>query len=281
MLVPSFLEYDVDIGIRLRGRDWPGDAPPFVLVHGLSSNARTWDQVAGYLAAAGHRVVAFDQRGHGLSEKPDQGYDSAMVAGDLARLIDALSLKRPVIAGQSWGGSVVLHFGATYPGRARGLVLVDGGTTDLQSLPNASWESVAERLRPPNLAGTPRQEVRARIETAHPDWTAAGVDATLANFEILPDGTVHPWLTLDRHMRILRSLWEQRVSELYPRVQEPVLICLADTGDDGWTERKREQAVQAGRALPKARVVWFSHTDHDIHVHRPTELAKLLLELPW
>jgi pimeloyl-ACP methyl ester carboxylesterase len=275
---PTFLAYDVDIGIRLRVRDWPGDAPPFVLVHGLSSNAQTWDQVAGYLAAAGHRVVAFDQRGHGLSEKPDQGYDSATVAGDLARLVDALALERPVIAGQSWGGSVVLHFGAIYPGRARGLVLVDGGTTDLQSLPNATWESVAELLRPPNLVGTPRQEVRTRIEAAHPEWTEAGVDATLANFEVLPDGSVRPWLTLDRHMRILRSLWDQRAGELYPHVQEPVLICLADTGDSGWTERKREQAVQAERALAKAGVVWFANTDHDIHVHRPLELGQLLLE---
>lgn len=280
MPVPAPLEYDVDIGIRLRVRDWPGDAPPFVLVHGLSSNARTWDQVAGYLAAAGHRVVGFDQRGHGLSDRPDQGYDSATAAADLARLTDALSLEQPVIAGQSWGGSVALHFGATYPGRAQGLMLVDGGTTDLQSLPNATWESVAELLRPPNLAGTPLQEVRARIEAAHPDWTAAGVDATMANFEVLPDGTVRPWLTLSRHMRILRSLWDQRVSELYPHVQEPVIICLADTGDSIWTERKRQQAVKAKGALPKARVVWFSNTDHDIHVHRPLELAQLLLELP-
>jgi pimeloyl-ACP methyl ester carboxylesterase len=281
MAAQSPLEYDVDIGIRLRIRDWPGDGSPFVLVHGLSSNARTWDQVAGHLAAAGHRVLAFDQRGHGLSDKPDQGYDTATVAGDLARLLDALSLEQPVIAGQSWGGGVALHFGAAHAGRARGLVLVDGGITDLRSLPDATWESVAELLRPPNLAGTSGQEVRARIELAHPEWTAVGVDATLANFEILPDGTVRPWLSLDRHMRILYSLWEQRASELYPRVQEPVLICLADTGDREWMERKRRQAVEGERGLPNARVVWFPDTDHDIHVHRPGELAKVLLELPW
>ncbi len=275
ILAPS--EYDVDVGIRLRVREWPGPSTPYVLVHGLSSNARTWDQVAGYLSAVGHRVVAFDQRGHGLSAKPDGGYDFATITADLLYLIDTLGLDEPVIAGQSWGGSVALNFGAAHPGRARTLVLVDGGTTDLQSLPGGTWEAVAEMLRPPNLAGTPRQEVQARIEAAHPDWPAAGVEATLGNFETLPDGTVRPWLTLDRHMRILRGLWDQRAGELYARVREPVLICLAETGDVEWTERKRQQASVAERALALARVVWFPDTAHDIHVHRPRELAELMM----
>ncbi len=58
----------------------PGPGPaPFLLVHGLASNARTWDGVAARLAAEGHPVVAIDQRGHGLSDKPDDGYDYATV----------------------------------------------------------------------------------------------------------------------------------------------------------------------------------------------------------
>ena len=54
--------------LALRRADGPGR--PFLLVHGLSSNSRVWDGVARRLAAAGHEVVAVDQRGHGRSEEP-------------------------------------------------------------------------------------------------------------------------------------------------------------------------------------------------------------------
>src|SRR6266540_576228 len=56
---------------------------PFVLVHGLSSNARLWDGVAGRLAAHGHPVYAVDLRSHGESDRPAEGYDTATAAADL------------------------------------------------------------------------------------------------------------------------------------------------------------------------------------------------------
>ena len=55
------------------------DAAPILLLHGLASSARSWEPVAKRLAAAGHHVVAADFRGHGLSDKPDDGYDLATV----------------------------------------------------------------------------------------------------------------------------------------------------------------------------------------------------------
>ena len=190
-------------GLRLHVREWAGAGPPFVLLHGLASNARTWDGVAAELAAAGRRVIAVDQRGHGLSDKPAHGYDFPSVTGDLVRLLDVLALEAPILVGQSWGGNVVLAFAAAYPARARQLVFVDGGFLDLQMRPEASWEHVARDLRPPDLTGFARAALKKRIGAVHPDWTEAGVEATLANFETLPDGTVRPWLTLDRHMEIL------------------------------------------------------------------------------
>jgi pimeloyl-ACP methyl ester carboxylesterase len=65
-------------GVTLRVRHWPGPASPaFLLVHGLSSNARLWDQVAGRLAAAGHPAYAVDLRSHGESDAPPAEYDTA------------------------------------------------------------------------------------------------------------------------------------------------------------------------------------------------------------
>ena len=125
-------------------------AAPFVLVHGLASNARLWDGVAEYLNAAGHTVVVIDQRGHGRSDAPDAGYDLDTAVADLLALINALELDRPVLAGQSWGGNVVLELGWRRPEAVRGIACVDGGVTELsQAYP--SWDECLAALTPPAL----------------------------------------------------------------------------------------------------------------------------------
>src|SRR5690349_24023266 len=96
-------------GVRLHVRRWPGESGrvPFLLVHGLSSNARLWDGVAARLAAAGHPAYAVDLRSHGLSERPAGGYDTPTAADDVAAVARSLGLPPAVVAGQSWGGNVV------------------------------------------------------------------------------------------------------------------------------------------------------------------------------
>jgi pimeloyl-ACP methyl ester carboxylesterase len=173
----------------------------------------------------------------------------------------------------------VLDFAARHPARAVGLVLVDGGYIDLQSRPNGAWEEVAEQLRPPPLTGMPRAQLKARIRGAHPDWSDAGLEATLANFETMADDTVRPWLTLDNHMQILRAMWEQRPGAIYADVELPVLLAVAeDDTNPEWMAMKRRQVAAALAALPTASIQWFAGAAHDIHVHRPDQLADVMLE---
>lgn len=266
----------VDVGVRLHVYEWPGQGTPFLLLHGLASNSRTWFEAAEYLAARGHRVVAYDQRGHGHSDKPSGGYDFPAFINDLKCLLEALAIHRPIIAGQSWGGNVVLEFAARLPGAARGIALVDGGFLDLHARPDGDWETIAQRLRPPNLLGTPRDHLKRRLLASHPDWSEAGIENTLANFETLPDDTVRPWLAFAHHMAILRALWEQSPAALYPLVRQPTLICAATRGDPQFLDIKREQVSRAQAGLRLAEVHWFD-ADHDIHVHRPHTLAELFL----
>ncbi len=265
--------------VRLHLRRWSGDGAPFVLLHGLSSNSLTWEMVARLLNAAGHPVVAVDQRGHGLSDKPATGYGFDEVTSDLRELLDHLALPQPpIIAGQSWGGNVVLDFAARYPKVARGLVFVDGGFLDLSARPDITWERVSTELRPPSLEGRSRVEVAQSIRKKHPDWSEEGVEVTMGNFETLPDGTVRPWLSLDRHMAILRALWDHHPSDLYERVEQPVLITPAVVADEDRMKTKVEAVQVAEERLARCRVRWFAETDHDIHVHRPEELAATMLE---
>ncbi len=264
-------------GIRLAMREWAGNLRPILLLHGLSSNARTWEQVANHLATIGHCVVAVDQRGHGRSDKPEGGYDFATVTADLRGLITALGLEQPLIAGQSWGGNVVLEFAARYPGVAHSISFVDGGFIDFRLRPDPSWAAVEWELRPPIFTGRTRPWLAERIRQNHPDWREAGVEATLDNFETLADGTIRPWLSLDRHMQILRALWEQRPDALYPLVKEPVvLMAVAGGGTLQRVAAKRQEVAAAEQGLAQVAVHWFENGDHDLHVQQPELVARLL-----
>jgi pimeloyl-ACP methyl ester carboxylesterase len=251
------------------------DDPSFVLVHGLASNARMWDGVATRLSAAGHPAITVDQRGHGRSSKPDGPYDVTTVAEDLHAVIGALGLERPVLAGQSWGGNVVLELAARHPAATRGIVCVDGGWLEpSRSFPD--WESCRAALAPPRLAGRPLAEVEAYVRAAHPDWPESGIGGTLANFEVRPDRTVAPWLTYERHLSVLRGLWEHHPSARYRDLSVPVLLVPATNDDAAWMERKRPDVAAAEADIPRARVCWMDG-DHDLHAQHPAELADLML----
>jgi pimeloyl-ACP methyl ester carboxylesterase len=253
------------------------DGAPFLLAHGLASNARLWDGVAGALVADGHPAVTVDLRGHGRSSKPDGPYDVPTVADDLEAVIERLGLNRPVVAGQSWGGNVALELAARHPDLVRGIVCVDGGWLE-PGRQFADWEACLAALAPPRLVGRHFDEVEGYLRSAHPDWPESGIRGVLANFEALPDGTVAPWLTYERHVTILRGLWEHRPSEHYPELTVPVLLVPADGGATDWTERKRRDVDAAMAAIPRARIRWFVG-DHDVHAQHPRELAGVMHDM--
>ncbi|MGA3029152.1 MAG: alpha/beta fold hydrolase [Candidatus Limnocylindrales bacterium] len=281
--------YEVADGVALRVLRWlPADAPgsrsapiPFLLVHGLASNARLWDGVAPRFAAAGNPVATVDLRGHGHSDKPDGGYDFATIAEDLRVLIAALGpeFDRPVLVGQSWGASVVLDFGVRHPDLTRGVVLVDGGLTDLrEAFP--TWEVCWDRLAPPPLVGMPLASVEGYFRSAHADWPEEGFEGSLGNFEIRADRTIAPWLSRDHHQAILRAMWDQRTADLWRSLRVPAMIVPVDGGESDWTLAKRAGAEAALASAAETglpvRVEWFKG-DHDIHAQHPAELTQAIL----
>lgn len=268
-------------GVQLQVRRRPGRGRPYVLVHGLSSNARTWDAVAERLAAAGHEVVAVDLRGHGGSDKPDVGYDTGTVADDLATLISTMRLVRdraPIVAGQSWGASVALRLAVAHPTLPRAIACVDGGWTRLADR-FPTWLECESTLAPPNFTGLTRAALRDRLRTAHPDWPPDGIEATLDNFETLPDGTVRPHLRRDRHLKILHSMWVSDPHDLYPHIDVPVLLIPAYESTTAGFDGKRAAVEAAGKALRHASVITFDEADHDVHVQHPAAVADALRSL--
>ena len=131
-------------GVRLRVCDRGGGATAFVLVHGWKQSHRLWDPVVARLAQR-HRVVAFDLRGMGESDKPNSTYTFEELARDLAFVVEELDLDDVTLVGWSMGCTVSLaHLEAGAP-RVGRLVLVNGPLR-LTRTPDFPWALPADRL---------------------------------------------------------------------------------------------------------------------------------------
>ena len=118
-------------GLRLHVQEW-GDpnGPPILFVHGWSQSQLCWSRQTAGLLARDFRLVTFDLRGHGMSEKPldvEPYVDARHWADDLNAVIGQLELDRPVLVGWSYGGYVVTDYLAAYGEAAiAGIDLVGG-----------------------------------------------------------------------------------------------------------------------------------------------------------
>jgi pimeloyl-ACP methyl ester carboxylesterase len=276
-VAPTAIRVPVAPGVALHveRRDGRPEALPFVLVHGLASNLRLWDGVAEALHARGHTVVAVDQRGHGRSDAPESRYDMEIAIADLRILLDALALPRPVVAGQSWGGNVVLELGWRHPDAVRGIVCVDGGVIELADW-FPSWEACLTALTPPRLDHLTRAELEARMRAGSPQLPDRAIAAALECFRVREDGRVEPRLARHHHLEIVRSLWEHRPSTRWATLRTPTLLVLADTGDEARTTAKRSAEARARAEASRLRAHWFSPAHHDVHSQFPDRVADLL-----
>jgi pimeloyl-ACP methyl ester carboxylesterase len=282
---PQPLRVEVADGTRLHVLAWDPGGPrrtdvaapaPFLLVHGLASNALLWSGVAAQLAAAGHRVVAVDQRAHGRSDPSDR-LDLATLTDDLVAVAGALGLARPIVVGQSWGGNVVLELARRHPAAVRAVAAVDGGTIELRTaFPDreACWDALA----PPRWdGGLTLAAVTAGLAGRYPDWPEAGRRAQLGNLAVRADGSVTAILTRARHRTIVEGLYDHVPSRFLQEVHVPVLLLPVDTGEAGWTAGKRTATEAAAARLPRGRTVWFTGHDHDVHAQAPAAVAAALL----
>ena len=102
--------------VRLHVEDSGGDGRPVVLIHGWPLSAESWKAQVGPLRDAGYRVIAYDRRGFGRSDKPADGYDYDTLADDLAGILESRDLRDVSLVGFPWA---VAKWRATSPATAK------------------------------------------------------------------------------------------------------------------------------------------------------------------
>jgi len=276
--VDGWLERD---GVGLHYLEWKpesvSDLPPLVLLHGLSSNARYWERLARHLP--NRRLVALDQRGHGLTGQPPraprfpEGYAMDQLLEDIAYVISELSLSKPVVVGHSWGATVALELVGTRQGIAGGLVFIDG---PVQSAANLfSWEEAQTLMQPPLPRFASFEDAFA--QSRH-DFEGTW-DQDLESFvkaRIIPDGdALVLTLTAPVRLELLRGLYEAQPDVLWPRVEVPATALLAKHGPARISRSREAGAARLAELAPNVEVSWYD-SPHDIPLFMPAEVASAI-----
>jgi pimeloyl-ACP methyl ester carboxylesterase len=250
---PLFLERD---SVRLACCDFGGRGPSVVLLHGLAGHAGEWTDTARWLTAR-CRVVAFDARGHGRSERTPIDVSRAAHVADTVFVIDALDLAPVILVGQSLGGLTALLVAAERPNLVEGLIVADaspagdeeagvleiGEALGRWPVPFPSRDAAVEFFGGPSL--------RAQ---AWADGLEERGDGLWPRFDVA---------VMVRTLRetVGRSYWSE-----WDRIQCPTLVVRAGNGVVPLID-----AQTMAHRSPQARLIEIPGAGHDLHLDCPAE----------
>lgn len=221
MSTSAFLEAN---GIRLHYLDHAGDGPTLVLTHGLSATAHWADGLVAAGLAPSCRVLSFDLRGRGLSDRPDTGYSMDDHAADLIGALDALGLDRVLLGGHSFGGLLTMYVAANAPARVERALVLD--------VPAETDPSVLEQIRPslsrhdhayPSRAAH-LEFVRALPFIGEGDWTEDLAAYYGSEVEEMPDGSVRSHCRSDQILEAAEGTYVPDWADVAARVECPTLL---------------------------------------------------------
>lgn len=235
------------------------DGPPVVLLHGLSDSHRSFDLMRPHLPKA-WRVFAVTVRGHGGSDKPEDGYSMPMLAADIAAFLDALDLDRAVLVGHSMSTALVLQTAAAYPERVAGFALI-GAFGDFRE--NSGIEEL-------------KAAVAEFDDGCGETFAREFQESTLAN----PIPADFLDLAIAESQRMPGRAWKgvvQGFLEFDPcaaaaRCRAPAIIIWGDK--DAYCPR--EDQLKLRDLLCSARLFTMAGVGHAVHWERPADTAALL-----
>jgi pimeloyl-ACP methyl ester carboxylesterase len=232
--------------IRVNGMDMYyeeyGEGIPLILLHGGTSSCQTWQPFLPIFTPQ-FRVITPDSRAHGRTNNPAGVLSYHQMADDVAGLIQALNLDRPMVCGYSDGGQVVLELGMHYPGLCRALVV------------GAAWYKFSTTyIDTMKIAGFdgPGQVDFERIMQNSPEW----VEEMKQEHVSSPDPEY--WKEL---LRQISEMWWTPLDytpDDFQKISEPTLIMLGD--NDGIIEL--QQALDEYEQIPTSELFIIPNADH-------------------
>jgi pimeloyl-ACP methyl ester carboxylesterase len=229
------------------------------------ANARTWGRAADALAER-RRVIAVDQRGHGDSDKPEQGYAEEDFA-DLTALLRGFD-ETPDLVGHSMGGRIAAQVAAAKPELVRRLVLAEA----IGGPPRPRPEAETQRMRQgagewlERMRTQPRERLLEQLLAQHPKWTATELEAFI-------DGQLEfaPQMFGPGGMDYF---WEWR--SVLPRLTCPTLVLGGDASTRTFPPAGSDEASleEAAGLLKIGRVERIARAGHMLHLDQPERFVQ-------
>jgi pimeloyl-ACP methyl ester carboxylesterase len=214
--------------VRLNYLDWGGDGPTLILIHGVTTNPHTFDDLAPALTDR-FRVIAYARRGHGRSQ-PKGPWDASTITEDLSGLLDALGIARAHLAGHSYGGCEITGMAVSHPDRVDRIIYLDAG----YDWSDPAWKAAVRAPWPLDysIPAESLTSIEAFLEYQKAGWDPRLVRA--AFFEpylrdelvVQSNGTVRPLWDPPRVDRAIQDMLGNPRRD-YSRVRAPALAIYA------------------------------------------------------
>lgn len=249
-------------------RPWQGDPETIVLLHGLHGHLEWWNWFQVAPLSQHLRVLTVDQRGHGRSFKPAQGYTIETMAEDIHQLLGALGLGPVHLCGASMGGMVSLQLALAHPGLVRSITLVDSYPHTPRVIQEAihRWIDDTERRGYAEVMRTFNDDYADALfspafRRSHPEFPAYETRLVLDN--LMPDAAF---------VGCCRAIEQFDVSARLGAIPQPVLIVTSNEG------MAYDEGLRMQQQLPNAQLWAPPGVGHSTHVEIPAEFNRRLLE---
>ncbi|MGE5221587.1 MAG: alpha/beta fold hydrolase [Omnitrophica WOR_2 bacterium] len=225
-----------------------GNKPAMIFAHGITDNGLCWTRVTSNFFED-YDVILYDARGHGLSGAPPSGYTFIDHAADLAGLIGALHLQKPIVIGHSMGASTALYFAGQYPDLPRAVVLEDP--------PPPLWWSAPPEQRKADMSwifqyqGKTREEIAEIGRKQHPKWDES-------EFEAWAESKLQFSPNIANRGEYLPVPWQEYLS----KITCPALLIIAD--QSAGAILNPEMAGEIAQYVPGMQVVQIPGAGHNI-----------------
>ena len=231
--------------------------PTLLFLHYWGGSARTWNAVISELSA-NFRCIAYDQRGWGQSDAPEQGYSIRDLALDARNIVEALDLRRYVLVGHSMGGKVSQFLASQRPPGLVGLVLVAPATPTPQKIPEAAKQAQLH-------AYDSRENALQAMAflTAFPPSNTLRDQILADNFAASPRAKL-AWPT--------SSAYED-ISGAVVNINVPTLIVAGDQDRQDPLEQHRREVLPR---IPGASIEVIHNSGHLIPIDQPHQLAEVI-----
>ncbi len=236
-------------GVTLAAEE-AGAGRPIVLLHGLTATHRYVVMGSRLLERSGHRVLAYDARGHGRSTPAPEstGYGYERLALDLHAVLDASGIERAVLAGASMGAHTAVRFALERPERVAALAIITPAFDPSQARASdelARWDALAAALRAGGVNGFVRAYDLDRIP---PAWRATAEQVLRQRMA----AHEHPEAVADALQAVPRSRPFEQMGQL-AAIAAPTLV--VGSRDEADPEHPLAVAEGYAQAIPKARLL--------------------------